>query len=68
MMKRKFKMSAVALVLGAGAVFSAPAALAQSSPVVCPGYEKGKTTLVGVVIVKKTRDIELDKKRMWFKS
>ena len=47
MMKRTFKMSAVALVLGAGAVLSAPAALAQSAPVVCPGYEKGKTTLVG---------------------
>ncbi len=55
MMKRKFKMSAVALVLGAGAVFSAPAALAQSSPVVCPGYEKGKTTLVGERTGKKVQ-------------
>lgn len=55
MMKRTFKMSAFALVLGAGAVFSAPAALAQSSPVVCPGYEKGKTTLVGERTGKKVQ-------------
>jgi tetratricopeptide (TPR) repeat protein len=55
MMKRTFKMSAVALVLGAGAVLSAPAALAQSAPVVCPGYEKGKTTLVGERTGKKVQ-------------
>ena len=55
MMKRTFKMSAVALVLGAGAVLSAPVALAQSSPVVCPGYEKGKTTLVGERTGKKVQ-------------
>ena len=55
MMKRSFKMSAVALVLGAGAVLSAPAALAQSAPVVCPGYEKGKTTLVGERTGKKVQ-------------
>ncbi len=55
MMKRSFKMSAVALVLGAGAVLSAPAALAQTSPVVCPGYEKGKTTLVGERTGKKVQ-------------
>jgi|Transcript_16096 tetratricopeptide (TPR) repeat protein len=55
MMKNKFKMSAFALVLGAGAVFSAPAALAQSSPVMCPGYEKAKTTLVGERTGKKVQ-------------
>ncbi|WP_334048117.1 hypothetical protein [Alteromonas gracilis] len=55
MMKRTFKMSAVALVLGASAVLSAPAALAQTSPVVCPGYEKGKTTLVGERTGKKVQ-------------
>jgi len=54
MMKRTFKMSAFALVLGAGAVFSAPV-LAQSSPVMCPGYEKGKTTLVGERTGKKVQ-------------
>ena len=55
MMKRTFKMSAVALVLSAGAVLSAPVAFAQSSPVVCPGYEKGKTTLVGERTGKKVQ-------------
>ena len=55
MMKNKFKMSAFALVLGAGAVFTAPAALAQSSPVMCPGYEKPKTTLVGERTGKKVQ-------------
>jgi len=55
MMKRTFKMSAVALVLGAGAILSAPVALAQSAPVVCPGYEKGKTTLVGERTGKKVQ-------------
>ena len=55
MMKQTFKMSAFALVLGAGAVLSAPAALAQSAPVVCPGYEKGKTTLVGERTGKKVQ-------------
>ena len=55
MMKQTFKMSAFALVLGAGAVLSAPAALAQSAPVVCPGYTKGKTTLVGERTGKKVQ-------------
>ena len=55
MMKRIFKMSTVALVLGAGAVLSAPVAFAQSAPVVCPGYEKGKTTLVGERTGKKVQ-------------
>ncbi|RDV25135.1 hypothetical protein DXV75_10975 [Alteromonas aestuariivivens] len=48
MMKRTFKMSAVALVMGVGSVLAAPAVLAQSAlPVECPGYERGKTQLVG---------------------
>ena len=55
MMKRKFKMSAVALVLGASAVLSAPAALAQTAPIVCPGYEKDKTNLVGERTGKKVQ-------------
>ncbi|WP_269517749.1 tetratricopeptide repeat protein [Alteromonas sp. BMJM2] len=55
MMKRSFKMSAVALVLGAGAMFTSSTALAQSSAVVCPGYEKGKTTLVGERTGKKVQ-------------
>jgi len=55
MMKRTFKMSAVALVLGAGAILSAPVAMAQSAPVICPGYEKGKTTLVGERTGKKVQ-------------
>ncbi|NDW20745.1 tetratricopeptide repeat protein [Alteromonas hispanica] len=55
MMIRSFKMSAVALVLGAGTMFTSSAALAQSSAVVCPGYEKGKTTLVGERTGKKVQ-------------
>lgn len=55
MMKRTFKMSAVALVMGFGAVIAAPAAMAQSAAVVCPGYEKGKTTLVGERTGKKVQ-------------
>ncbi|QJR79944.1 tetratricopeptide repeat protein [Alteromonas pelagimontana] len=56
MMKRQFKMSALALVVGVGSFLSVPVALAQSSaPVVCPGYEKGKTTLVGERAGKKVQ-------------
>lgn len=56
MMKKSFKMSAVALVMGFGAAVAAPAAMAQSTaPVVCPGYEKGKTTLVGERTGKKVQ-------------
>lgn len=55
MMKRTFKMSAVALVMGFGAAIAAPAAMAQSAAVVCPGYEKGKTTLVGERTGKKVQ-------------
>ena len=56
MMKRTFKMSAAALVIGAGAMLSAPTAFAQvNSPVICPGYEKGKTTLVGERVGKKVQ-------------
>ena len=53
-MMKTFKMSAIALVMGVGAAVSAPA-LAQSSAVVCPGYEKGKTTLVGERTGKKVQ-------------
>ncbi|MBU3022277.1 lipopolysaccharide assembly protein LapB [Aestuariibacter sp. A3R04] len=58
---RTFKMSAVALVMGFGAVVAAPMAAAQtksaapSGPVVCPGYVKGKTTLVGERTGKKVQ-------------
>lgn len=56
MIKSTFRHSAIALVLSAGAVLSAPAVQAQSSqPVVCPGYEKGKTTLVGERTGKKVQ-------------
>ncbi|MCU7555091.1 tetratricopeptide repeat protein [Alteromonas sp. ASW11-19] len=56
MMKKSFKMSAVALVMGFGAAIAAPAAMAQSTAaVVCPGYEKGKTTLVGERTGKKVQ-------------
>lgn len=54
MMKRTFKMSAAALVMGAGAIFSAPAALAAPA-VVCSGYEVGKTNLVGERTGKKVQ-------------
>ena len=64
---RTFKMSAVALVLGVGAAIAAPMAAAQESapaaaapkkpsgPVICPGYVKGKTTLVGERTGKKVQ-------------
>ncbi|OFC69256.1 hypothetical protein BFC18_19115 [Alteromonas confluentis] len=60
-------MSAVALVLGVGAAIAAPMAAAQESapaaaapkkpsgPVICPGYVKGKTTLVGERTGKKVQ-------------
>jgi tetratricopeptide (TPR) repeat protein len=52
----RFKTSAIALVIGAGAVLAAPAAMAQSTPAVaCPGYEKGTTTLVGERTGKKVQ-------------
>nr|WP_189403769.1 tetratricopeptide repeat protein [Alteromonas halophila] len=54
MMMKTFKMSAIALVMGVGAVTAAPA-MAQSSAIVCPGYEKGKTTLVGERTGKKVQ-------------
>lgn len=56
-MKKSFiRHSIAALVVGVGALASAPAALAQSSaPVVCPGYEPGKTTLVGERTGKKVQ-------------
>lgn len=53
-MMKTFKVSAIALVMGIGAAMSAPA-MAQSAPVVCPGYEKGKTTLVGERTGKKVQ-------------
>lgn len=63
---RTFKMSAVALVMGIGAAVAAPMAAAQESapaaapakptgPVICPGYVKGKTTLVGERTGKKVQ-------------
>lgn len=65
---RTFKMSAVALVMGIGAAVAAPMAAAQESapaakpaaakpsgPVLCPGYVKGKTTLVGERTGKKVQ-------------
>lgn len=62
---RTFKMSAVALVMGIGAAVAAPMAAAQSAPaaapakpsgpVICPGYVKGKTTLVGERTGKKVQ-------------
>lgn len=60
---RTFKMSAVALVMGVGASMAAPMASAQSQPaqakpsgpVVCPGYVKGKTQLVGERTGKKVQ-------------
>lgn len=56
MMKKSFKVSAFALVMGVGAALTAPTVLAQASaPVVCPGYEKGKTTLVGERTGKKVQ-------------
>ncbi|QPG04880.1 tetratricopeptide repeat protein [Salinimonas marina] len=55
MMKTTFKMSALALVMGVSAVLSAPVMAQSSAPVVCPGYEKGKTKLVGERAGKKVQ-------------
>ena len=55
MMKTTFKMSALALVMGVSAVLSAPAMAQSSAPVQCPGYEKGKTQLVGERAGKKVQ-------------
>lgn len=64
MMKNTFKMSALALVMGVAATVSTPALAQQSNsakqskpsgPVVCPGYEKGKTKLVGERAGKKVQ-------------
>ncbi|AXR08404.1 tetratricopeptide repeat protein [Salinimonas sediminis] len=55
MMKTTFKMSALALVMGVSAVMSAPAMAQSSAPVQCPGYEKGKTQLVGERAGKKVQ-------------
>lgn len=55
-MMKTFKMSAIALVMGIGAVASAPAMAQSSSAVVCPGYEKGKTQLVGERTGKKVQN------------
>lgn len=55
MMKTTFKMSALALVMGVSAVMSAPVMAQSSAPVVCPGYEKGKTKLVGERAGKKVQ-------------
>ena len=62
MMKKSFKMSALALVLGTGTLFASTSVLAQqqqaqkpTGPVVCPGYEKGKTKLVGERVGKKVQ-------------
>lgn len=46
MMKKMFKLSLVGSVLASSMVMSANVS-AQSSPIICPGYEKGKTQLVG---------------------
>ncbi len=54
-MMKTFKMSAIALVIGVGAVTAAPAMAQSSSAIVCPGYEKGKTTLVGERTGKKVQ-------------
>lgn len=53
MMKCKFKMLVVVLVLGVGVVFSVFVVLVQLLFVVCSGYEKGKIMLVGECIGKK---------------
>ncbi|WP_411271142.1 tetratricopeptide repeat protein [Alteromonas sp. CYL-A6] len=53
-MMKTFKLSAIALVMGLGAALSAPA-MAQVAAVQCPGYEKGKTQLVGERTGKKVQ-------------
>lgn len=55
MKKSLFKMSAVAVVMTLGAAISAPVLAQTSAPVVCPGYEKGNTTLVGERTGKKVQ-------------
>lgn len=54
MMKNTFKMSAFALVLGVSTM-AAPAMAQSTAPVQCPGYEKGKTKLVGERAGKKVQ-------------
>ena len=46
MMKKLSKLSFVSTVL-AGSLLSATSVYAQTAPIICPGYEKGKTQLVG---------------------
>lgn len=56
MTKRNLKLSALALVLGVSASLVAPIASAQTTAAIeCPGYEKGKTTLVGERTGKKVQ-------------
>ena len=42
-----FKKSLVAVAFTLGAAVSAPVLAQSNPPVVCPGYEKGTTNLVG---------------------
>ncbi len=46
MMKNLSKLSLVSTVL-AGSLLATTTAYAQTAPIICPGYEKGKTQLVG---------------------
>jgi len=55
MMKKTFKMSALALVVGLAGSFATPVLAQSSAAVVCPGYEKGKTKLVGERAGKKVQ-------------
>ncbi|WP_425483733.1 tetratricopeptide repeat protein [Alteromonas ponticola] len=56
MMKLKFNKPIMALMLGASSMMFSHAGFAQSNaPVVCPGYEKGNTKLVGERTGKKVQ-------------
>lgn len=50
-----FKKSLVVAALTLGSALALPAAAQSSAPVVCPGYEKGTTQLVGERVGKKVQ-------------
>ncbi|GGF72623.1 tetratricopeptide repeat protein [Alteromonas lipolytica] len=50
-----FKKSLVVAALTLGSALALPAAAQSSAPVVCPGYEKGTTNLVGERVGKKVQ-------------
>ena len=50
-----FKKSLVVAAFTLGSAIALPAAAQSSAPVVCPGYEKGTTNLVGERVGKKVQ-------------